>query len=215
MRLGAPSLGIARMVISTEPSLTIVAATGLEAAAVRRAAPSLRVVESGIGLSRVHAGDLGDSVVTCGLAGGLQDEAPTGSIVIPETVATQDGHLIACDAQLSAALLTAARQLGHSVLRGSLLTSAELIRGSARALWAGRGYLAADMETGYVRVPRIAAVRVILDTPQHELSDAWLKPLSVLGRPWLWPQAFWLLREAPTCARLAAAVVALAFNPKP
>jgi hypothetical protein len=214
MRLGAPSLGIERMVISPEPSLTIVAATGLEAAAVRRAAPCLHVIESGIGLSRVHAGDLGDTVVTCGLAGGLQDDAPTGSIVIPETVATQDGHKIACDPQLSEALLSAARQLGHSARRGSLLTSAELVRGADRALWASRGYLAADMETGFVRAPRIAAVRVILDTPQHELSNAWLKPISVLGRPWLWQQALWLLREAPRCARLASAVVALAFNPK-
>jgi hypothetical protein len=202
------------MVISTEPSLTIVAATGLEAAAVRRAAPGLRVVESGIGLSRVRADDLGDIVVTCGLAGGLQDDATTGSIVIPETVATQDGRVIACDPKLSEALLSAARALGHSPRRGLLLTSDKLIRGPARALWASRGYLAADMETAFIRARRIATVRVILDTPQHELSDAWLKPATVFGRPWLWPQALWLLREAPRCARLASEVVALAFNPK-
>ncbi len=74
------------MATSTEPSLTIVAATGLEVAAVRRAAPRLHVVESGIALSRVISHAFGDAVVTCGLAGGLRDGAVTGSIVIPEVL---------------------------------------------------------------------------------------------------------------------------------
>ena len=200
------------MATSTETSPTIVAATGLEAAAVRRAAPRLHVVESGIALSRVTADAFGDAVVTCGLAGGLLDGAVTGSIIIPDAVSTPNGELVACDPLLSEALVIAARTLGHSPCRGSLLTSPKLVNGSARAVWAQRGYVAADMETGFVRAPRIAAVRVVLDTPSHELAEAWLKPISVLARPWLWPQALWLFREAPRCARLASEVVALAFN---
>jgi len=200
------------MATLTEPSLTILAATSLEAAAVRRAAPRLRVIESGIALSRVTTNAFGDAVVTCGLAGGLREDAVTGSIVIPDAVSTPDGDMVACDPLLSEALVTAARTLGHTPYRGSLLTSAQLVHGSARALWAQRGYVAADMETGFVRARRIAAVRVILDTPTHELAEAWLRPASVLWRPSLWPQALWLSREAPRCARLASAVVALAFN---
>jgi phosphorylase superfamily protein len=212
MRLRAPLRGTARMATSTEPSLTIVAATGLEAGAVRRAAPRLHVVESGVALSRLGAGDYGDAVVTCGLAGGLQEGTATGSIMIPDAVSTPDGEMIACDPQLSDALVTAARKLGHTPYRGSLLTSSTLVNGSARASWAQRGYVAVDMETGFVRTARIAAVRVVLDTPAHELDAAWLKPVTVLWRPWLWPQAMWLMREAPRCARLAAEVVALAFS---
>jgi hypothetical protein len=200
------------MATSTESSLTIVAATRLEAEAVRRAAPRLHVVESGVALARTGADEYGEAVVTCGLAGGLRSDLATGSIVIPDAVSTPDGEPIACDRSLSDALVAAARELGHKPYRGSLLTSSELVIGSARSLWAKRGYVAADMETGFVRARRIAAVRVILDTPAHELNEAWLRPVSVLWRPWLWPQAIWLMREAPRCARLASEVVALAFS---
>ena len=212
MRLRAPLRGTARMATSTEPSLTIVAATGLEAGAVRRAAPGLHVVEGGIALSRVGADAYGDVVVTCGLAGGLREDIATGSIVIPDAVSTPGGETIACDRLLSDALAAAARKLGRTPHRGLLLTSSTLVTGSTRAHWAQRGYVAADMETGFLRAARIAAVRVILDTPAHELDTAWLKPVTVLWRPWLWPQAMWLMREAPRCAHLASEVVALAFE---
>lgn len=199
------------MATSTDPSLTIVAATSLEAAAVRRAAPRLHVVQSGVALSRTGADQYSAAVVTCGLAGGLREGLVTGSIVIPDAVSTPGGEMIACDPLLSDALVTAARKLGHTPYRGLLLTSSDIVNGASRALWAQRGYVAADMETGFIRAGRIAAVRVILDTPTRELAAAWLKPASVLWRPWLWPQGMWLMREAPRCARLASEVVAVAF----
>jgi hypothetical protein len=68
------------------------------------------------------------------------------------------------------------------------------------------------METGFVKARRVASVRVVLDTPERELSDAWLKPWSVLIRPDAWGQALWVAREAPRCARLAAAVLADALE---
>ncbi len=198
------------MVTSIEPSLTIIAATGFEAAAIRRSAPGARVVQAGVGLPSV-SDESYEVVESCGLAGGLREDVPTGSIVIPWEVATPSGETIACDPRLSAALVAAARRLGRTPLQERLLTSATLITGSARAAWAQRGFVAADMETGFLRARRIAAVRVILDTPRRELSDAWLKPATVIARPRLWPQALWLWREAPRCARLASAVLALAL----
>ena len=60
--------------------------------------------------------------------------------------------------------------------------------------------------------PRVASVRVILDTPDHELSDAWLNPWTVLVRPDAWGQVIWVAREAPRCARLAATVLARALS---
>ena len=72
------------------------------------------------------------------------------------------------------------------------------------------GYAGVDMETGLLDAPRIAAVRVILDTPQHELSPDWLRPARALRNPRNWPQALWLARDAPRCARRAAEVVAAA-----
>lgn len=209
MRLFAQWRGIVRMVTSIEASLTIIAATGVEAAAIRRAAPGVRVVQTGVGLAGVSADY--DVVVSCGLAGGLREDVPTGSIVIPWEVATPSGKTIACDARLRAALVAAALRLGRTPLQERLLTSSTLITGLARAAWAQRGFVAADMETGFLRARRIAAVRVVLDTPQRELSDAWLNPATVVCRPQLWPQALWLWREAPRCARLASAVLAAAL----
>ena len=55
-----------------EPVWTVAAATGLEARAVRRALPGARVVQVGVGLSRLgRDGRLGGAVVACGLAGAL------------------------------------------------------------------------------------------------------------------------------------------------
>jgi Phosphorylase superfamily len=169
------------------------------------------VVLSGIALTRARADEFGDCVITCGVAGGLRPDLPTGAIVIPESVAVPGAQPTACDKFLSESLVAAALQLGYTPFRGALLTSASLICGQARSVWARAGFVAADMETGFIRAPRIAAVRVILDTPQRELSDVWLQPASVIFRPDLWLQGLWLARTAPRCTRVAAEIVAAAF----
>jgi hypothetical protein len=73
---------------------------------------------------------------------------------------------------------------------------------------AERGCAAVDMETGRISAPRLAAVRVVLDTPEREISAVWDRPLRAALRPGVWREAMWLWREAPRCARRAAAVVA-------
>jgi hypothetical protein len=190
--------------------LTVVAATGFEAAAVRRAAPAVNLVCSGVGLSRASAQTY-DTVLSCGLAGGLRRDVPTGAVVIPSEVMTDSGEQLVCDERMNDALIAAAVRLGYAPVRERLLTSAALVTGANRGVWAQRGFAAADMETGFLRARRLAALRVVLDTPQFELSEAWLRPLSVLGRPTVWPQALWLWRQAPQCARIMSAVLAQAM----
>jgi len=92
-----------------------------------------------------------------------------------------------------------------------MLTSLTLITGAERTVWAGRGCLAADMETGLLEVERVASVRVVLDTPERELSAAWQHRVRAIWVPRAWAELPWLLREGPRCARLAAEVLALAF----
>ncbi len=196
------------MVTSPDQTITVVTATSLETRAVRRAAPRARIVETGVRLERSRSAAFGDVVVTCGLAGGLCADAQTGSVVVPESVTAPDGRTIACDPELVEALVHAAQRFTNRVLRGPMITCATLLNGSSRSTWADRGYVAADMETGLIDARRIAAVRVILDTPARELSDAWLHPVAAFARPGLWPQALWLMREGPRCARLAAQVLA-------
>jgi hypothetical protein len=200
------------VVTSLEDQLTVVTATALETRAARRAAPQMRIVEGGIGLSRIHGDQLGDVVVACGVAGGLRGDIPTGTIVVPAEILTPGGETIVCDPELAQALVRAAQRFVTNVERGPLVTSATLVNGPARHSWAGRGYVAADMETGFIKARRIATVRVILDTPARELSAAWLRPATVIVHPHAWQQALWLMREGPRCARLAAKVLAAAFG---
>jgi Phosphorylase superfamily len=193
-------------------AVTVLVATRLEARAVRRAAPDARVVVSGIGLRRLRPDALTDAVIVCGVAGALRRGVPTGTLVIPQQVLRPDGSWLVCDPVLADALHAAARRLGLEPERGPLATTSTLVRGPARAEWAARGCVAADMETGLVAVPRIAAVRAILDAPGQEISAAWQEPVRALLRPALWREAVWLGREAPRCARRAALVLATALE---
>lgn len=192
--------------------ITIIAATGLEAQAVRREAPSLRVVESGVALSKIDSSDFGGAVVSCGLAGGLLPELGTGTVLVPRQIVRPDGSVDACDATLQQALMQSARRLGYEPIEEPVVTSTTIIRGAERAQYAQRGYAGVDMESGLLNATRIAVVRVILDTPQHELSAAWLRPTLALMNPLLWPEAMWLARTAPRCARIAARIIAAAVS---
>lgn len=192
-----------------EKTLAIVAATAVEYKALRRALPDARIVKTGVGLSRLRE-DLGDCVLSCGLAGGLRDDLPTGTVLIPRTVGRPDGSTLACDDGLVESLAVGARSLGLEPVFDALVTTPVIVSGAERARWVTCGYAAVDMETGRIVAPRVAAVRVVLDTPLRELSPAWSNPVRALFDPRNWPQAAWLAREAPKAAARCADVVAAA-----
>lgn len=187
--------------------ITVVTATRLETAEARKALPAtIRVVEAGISLQR-SAGPIQGIAISCGLAGGLRDDLPTGAILIPRTVCRPDGTSLACDPALVESLIAAARALGHEPIDAPLLTSATLVHGSERARWAARGFAGVDMETGIIQADRLACVRVVLDTPRREISPAWQRPASAMLRPRAWLDLPFLAREGPRGARLSARVV--------
>ena len=192
--------------------MTVIAATRLEAWAVRRAVRGERVIEAGVGLSRLRGKELGQAVVTCGLAGAVRPGLPTGSVIVPEKVLRPGGGWLTCDPSLVEALVAAARALGLEPERGPLGTALTFVRGAARESWGERGCVAVDMETGLLTASRIAAVRVVLDTPERDLSEVWRRPARVFAHPAVWREAVWLCREAPRCARRAAAVLAAALR---
>jgi hypothetical protein len=189
--------------------VTFVAATALECKALRQELPQARVVQTGIALEQNREA-LGPVVVSCGLAGGLRADLPTGTLLIPREVRRPSGEKLRCDGELMALFTARARKLGIEPVFEPLLTSTEIVNGGARSAWAARGYAGVDMETGLLDAARIAAVRVVLDSPQRELSADWRTPLIAILKPWNWPQAFWLAREAPKAAALAARVAAAA-----
>ena len=186
---------------------TFIAATGVEAAPLRRRLRRLPIVETGIALSKVNS-KLGSTVVSCGVAGGLREDLPTGTVLIPREVRRPNGSMLRCDDELVELFAQSCRRLGVEPIFAPLLTAGEIVRGKARAHWAAQGYAGVDMETGRIDAPRVAAVRVVLDTPQREISGDWQSPFLAILKPWNWPQAFWLARETPRAAALAASVIA-------
>jgi hypothetical protein len=189
--------------------ITVVTATAVETRAARKALPpGVRVVEAGIALKDVR--NFGDVAISCGLAGGLRTELPTGTVVVPCWVRRPDGTTLTCDPGLSDVLRDAARRLGYDVIDAPLLTSKTLVHGNERAVWAGE-YAAVDMESGLIDATRVACVRVILDTPQREISPVWLEPARAFFTPSAWRDLPFLAREGRRCARIAAEVIAAAL----
>lgn len=188
-----------------------VCATGIEAWGVRRRAPGIRVLRVGVGGS-APAGDA-SIVVSAGVCGGLLADQAPGAVVIATSVADETGATFACDGALADRLERAARTLGLDVVTGSLVTTRGMVTGPARALWAGRGHVAVDMESAAAAAtaPRFGVVRVILDSPQRELSPAWAAPGRAVLHPVNWVDAIWLAIHAPRYALRVGAILQAAF----
>jgi hypothetical protein len=194
--------------------VTVVAAMGVEARPFKSLTPRLRLVRAGIGLAALDRRLLTTQVVlSVGLCGGLPEDVAGGTVVVPSQVAREDGVLLACDPAWSAALEAASRRLGYPTSTAPLLSADALVTHAGRGLWAARGFAAVDMETAMLAgmVARVAAVRVVLDTPSHEISPAWERPARAALDPRHWSDGWWLMRTAPRYARRAARVVEVAL----
>ncbi|MBV8073799.1 MAG: hypothetical protein JO140_00115, partial [Candidatus Eremiobacteraeota bacterium] len=67
--------------------MIVVTATRFETFAARRELPGRRIVRVGLG-SGYRSDEI---VVACGLAGGLRDDLPTGTVLIPREVLRPSG----------------------------------------------------------------------------------------------------------------------------
>ncbi|MDQ6846850.1 MAG: hypothetical protein M3019_04610 [Candidatus Dormibacteraeota bacterium] len=194
--------------------VTVVAAMANEARPLRRLLPQLRLVEAGIGLADLGAPPSTPVAFSVGLAGGFDPNLAHGTVVIPREVAREDGMMVACDVAWSAALERASLRLGFPTVTEPLLSAAALVTRAGRAMWFAKGFAAVDMETALLAamVPRVAAVRVILDNPAHEISPAWVNPRRAAANPRHWREAAWLARWVPRYTTRAALVIAAALD---
>ena len=177
----------------------------------RRRARDVRVVQVGIG-GRPPS-ELPGIVISAGLCGGLLPEQLPGTVVIPTQVVDEQGVTRACDPGVVAALERAARYLRLPTTSGSLISTSGMVTGSARETWAGRGHIAVDMESAAAAesARRFGVLRVILDTPTHELSAAWAVPGRAIRDPSNWGEAIWLGVNAPRFSLRVGAVLEAAF----
>jgi 4-hydroxy-3-methylbut-2-enyl diphosphate reductase len=191
--------------------------TSLEYGAMRLAIQRTGVTWAGVRLNRWRGAPAGSVVVVCGLAGALTRTLRPGSLLVPEQIGLPDGRTLRADGQLVQALLLAAQRLGLPAHTGPLLTASSMVVDQARGAWARRGFVAADMETGLLAGwgLRVAAVRVVLDSPAHELSAAWAQPWSALAQPRAWCELVWLSHAAPRYAWRAARVLQCALEAAP
>ena len=188
-----------------------VCAMGVEAWGVRRRARDVDVVQVGIGGRPRRS--LTGVVISAGLCGGLLPEQEPGTVVVATQVVDEDGVTYVCDPGVVAALERAAGYLRLPVTGGSLLSACALVTGPARAAWAGRGQVAVDMESAGIAASaqRFGVVRVILDTPRHELSPSWAEPGRAVRNPANWREALWLGMNAPRYSLRVGAVLEAAF----
>jgi hypothetical protein len=147
--------------------------------------------------------------VVCGLAGSLVAALKPGTVVIPSAVADALGNVVECDPSLSSRLVRAARELGFEPSTLPLITLPLMATGSVREQWQSHGFGAADMESAHFAGAgtRLAVVRVIIDSPEQELSDEWIRPLTIVFRRSRWGEALRLALTAPQYALRAAQVV--------
>lgn len=168
----------------------------------------MSVIECGIALAK-HA-QFDGLAISCGLAGGLRSGVSTGTVLVPRYVRRPDGSELQCDDVAVDALTFAAARLGCQVVQDPLVTSETLLHGNERQVWAAQGFAGVDMETGLLRAQRVACVRVVLDTPEREISPAWLQPARAMLQPRAWLDLPFLMREGPRCSRIAARIAAAA-----
>ncbi|HVC05933.1 MAG TPA: hypothetical protein VND88_14755 [Candidatus Acidoferrales bacterium] len=194
-----------------EERVQAVCAMSVEAWGVRRRARGIRVAEVGIG-GTAAPGDA-SIVISAGLCGGLLPDQVPGTVMIATSVSDETGTTHGCDPVVAARLERAALSLGFPVVTGSLISTSAMVTGSGRGDWAGRGHVAVDMESAAAAAtaPRFGTVRVILDTPRHELSPAWVRPGRAIRNPANWREAVWLAIHTPRYALRVGAVLEAAF----
>ncbi|ANW17223.1 phosphorylase family protein [Streptomyces clavuligerus] len=176
--------------------LLLVCALGVERLALREARPPgpVTVLRTGMGPARAGravAAALADGpprgtpVLVSGFCAGLVPGMRPGDVVVADAVGGGPfGAVVRCTATALLAAAVARAVPGHRVRTGPLLCSGHVVRGAERARLRTTGALAVDMESAAVLraalaagARPVAAVRVVVDAPGHEL----IRPGTVRG----------------------------------
>ncbi|TMK99634.1 MAG: 1-hydroxy-2-methyl-2-butenyl 4-diphosphate reductase [Actinobacteria bacterium] len=168
----------------------IAAPLRVEQLLIRSAARGARVVRTGMGprKSQAAAGELsreeGDALLVLGFCGGLDAESAPGDVVVADDVlvAPDEQHVaerLSCDRPEG--LARALERTGLRVRTGAVVCVSRIAVGERRAELRASGAIAVDMESAWLargaRGRPFDVVRVVLDSPSHEL----LRPGAAVG----------------------------------
>ena len=183
----------------------VAAPLGIEHALVRSGARGARVRKTGMGPEKALAAarrlreEPGHGLMVLGFCGGLDERSRPGEVIVAgEVMATGDeGHeLVRADCHGSERLASALGAAGLSVRHGPIVGVGKIATGERREQLRAAGALAVDMESAWLAAGAagrpFAVVRVVLDSPSHEL----LRPQAIGGA----------LRAALALRKVAAAL---------
>jgi 4-hydroxy-3-methylbut-2-enyl diphosphate reductase len=169
----------------------IAAPLRIEAALICTAARGARVRKTGMGPGRARdaarslAAEAGGALLVLGFCGGLDAKSVPGEVIVAEEVyaASDEGHdpaeRVSCaNAQALVAVLAGR---GVKVRSGEIVCVSKLALGERRRELHEGGAIAVDMESVWLAAGAagrpFAVVRVVLDSPSHEL----LRPRAAAG----------------------------------
>lgn len=167
----------------------------VEQAALGSIRRRVRVVRTGMGPRRSTASaaalaGAAQPVLVAGVAGSLCRHVRPGDVVVASEVRTAQGT--AAPSPSAGLLVDALRRIGLRVHLGPVVSTERPVDGAGRTVLAGTGALAVDMETAQLVSAAtggpFAAVRTIVDTPDHPLWRPGTVARGVI--------ALWTLRRA-------------------
>jgi 4-hydroxy-3-methylbut-2-enyl diphosphate reductase len=169
--------------------LLIVAPLRSEARALRRGAPGVRVVRTGMGSERSRRAvprlrsDPAERVVVAGFCGALEATLVPGQVVVASELRGRARQLL----EVPPGLVEALEREGLDVRVAPLASVPRVVRGGDRLALRASGAQAVDMESVWLAACAVgrpfAVVRVVLDGPRHELlRPAFARNLSRAAR---------------------------------
>ncbi|HTZ86747.1 MAG TPA: hypothetical protein VMB05_08775 [Solirubrobacteraceae bacterium] len=174
------------MSANQRPGHVLVAAPlGLEHALIRSGARGARVRITGMGpeksiaaVSRLRE-EPGHGLMVLGFCGGLDAQSRPGEVIVADEVrATDDeGHeFVRADCHGAERLTGSLARAGLTVRQGPIVGVGKIATGERREQLRAAGALAVDMESAWLAEGAagrpFAVVRVVLDSPSHELFRA-------------------------------------------
>lgn len=158
----------------------------IEARAIRKGAPGVRVLRTGVGPARSRRAtsslreDPAELLAVVGLCGGVDPKLAVGDVVVASALRRPGAPPLPVEAE---GICRALAMQGIRAHLGSVFSVDHVVRGPEREALFAEGAVAVDMESAWLAEAAngrpFGVVRVVLDAPAAEIH-----PLSILRNGW-------------------------------